>query len=187
MSKQIDGPKRLARKVIYENPWVNLYVDRVQLPDGRIINEQHMLDFDMDAVAVLITNQQGYVLMIQSYRYPTQTVEWEIPAGVVDEGESVLETAQREALEETGYEVTTPEPVYTYYPFVGMANKVYHITRCRVLEKVADFDHNEVRSLRWVSRAEIRQMISGGIIRDGFTLTALLLNDLDMVGQQPLL
>jgi len=30
-------------------------------------------------------------------------------------------------------------------------------------------------------------MISGGIIRDGFTLTALLLNDLDMVGQQPLL
>ena len=39
-------PKRLARTVIYENPWVNLYIDKVAFPGGRIVEEHHILEFD---------------------------------------------------------------------------------------------------------------------------------------------
>lgn len=35
-------PKRLDRTIIYENPWVNLYVDKVLFPDGRLIEKHHL-------------------------------------------------------------------------------------------------------------------------------------------------
>ena len=42
-------PQRLARTIIYENPWVNLYLDKVRFPDGRIIEKHHLLDFEKEA------------------------------------------------------------------------------------------------------------------------------------------
>ena len=60
--------------------------------------------------------------MIEAYRYTTDSIEWEIPAGGI---ESVLETARREVIEETGYEPTGLQMFYTFYPFIGMSNKVF--------------------------------------------------------------
>jgi hypothetical protein len=46
-------PERLARKVVYQSEWVNLYVDKVQFPSGRIIEHHHLLDFEYPAVTVI--------------------------------------------------------------------------------------------------------------------------------------
>ena len=168
-------PRRLSRTIIYENPWVNLYVDRVQFPDGRIIDKHHLLDFEKEAVAVLAENAKGQVLLVHVYRYTTDTIEWEIPAGAVEAGESILEAARREVLEESGYETDDHQLIYSYYPMNGISNKVSHIARCRALRKVMDFDRNEVREFKWVSRQEIERMIKARLVRDGFSLPALLL------------
>jgi ADP-ribose pyrophosphatase len=168
-------PKRLSRTVIYENPWVNLYVDRVQFPDGRIIEQHHLLDFEKEAVAVLVENAHGQILLVHVYRYTTDTIEWEIPAGVVESDESILEAARREVLEESGYDTTDHKLVYTYYPMNGISNKVFHIAHCRIRGKVSDFDRNEVKEVKWVSSQEIETLIRDRIVRDGFSLPALLL------------
>jgi ADP-ribose pyrophosphatase len=168
-------PKRLARTVIYENPWVNLYVDRVRFPDGRIIEKHHLLDFEKEAVAVLVENAEGQVLLVHVYRYTTDTIEWEIPAGVVETGEPILAAARREVQEESGYETAGHELIYTYYPMNGISNKVFHIARCRATRKSGDFDRNEVKEAKWVSRQEIEAMVRDRSIRDGFSLPALLL------------
>ncbi len=88
-------PKQLSRTVIYENPWVNLYADKVEFPGGRIIEKHHVLDFETEAVAVLVENDQDQLLFVHSYRYVTDSIEWEIPAGGIDEGESIFEGARR--------------------------------------------------------------------------------------------
>ncbi len=168
-------PKRLARSVIYENPWVNVYVDRVEFPDGRIIEQHHLLDFEKEAVGVLVENEQGQILLVHAYRYTTDTIEWEVPAGGVDAGETVLECARREVWEESGYETSAHELIYTFYPMNGISNKVFHVTRCRATSKTGDFDRNEVKEFKWVSRHEIREMINEQQLADGFSLTALLL------------
>jgi ADP-ribose pyrophosphatase len=168
-------PKRLSRTVIYENPWVNLYVDKVQLPDGRIIEKHHLLDFEKEAVAVLVENPQRQILLVHAYRYTTDTIEWEIPAGVVEDGESVLEAAEREVWEESGYETTRHELIYTYYPMNGISNQVFHIVRCQAAEKTGDFDRNEVKEFKWISRQEAQEMVKNKLVKDGFSLAALLL------------
>ena len=150
-------------------------MDRVQFPDGRIIDKHHLLDFEKEAVGVLAENAEGQVLLVHVYRYTTDTIEWEIPAGAVEEGESILEAAKREVLEESGYETDDHQLIYSYYPINGISNKVFHIAHCYALRKVADFDRNEVRDFRWVSRQEIERMIRDRLVRDGFTLPALLL------------
>ena len=169
-------PQRLSRTVIYENPWVNLYVDKVRFPDGRIIEEHHLLDFEKEAVAVLVENAEGQVLMVHVYRYTTDTIEWEIPAGTVEENESILEAARREVWEESGYESTDHELIYTYYPMNGIANKVFHIVTCRATDKTGRFDDNEVGAVRWFSVEEVKEMIKERSLIDGYSLSALLLH-----------
>ena len=168
-------PSRLARTVIYENPWVNVYVDKVQFPGGRIVQEHYLLDFEKEAVGVLVENDRDQILLVHAYRYTTDTIEWEVPAGALEAGEAVLVCAQREVWEESGYETTGHELIYTYYPMNGISNKVFHIARCRATVKTGDFDRNEVKEFKWVSRQEIREMINERQLADGFSLTALLL------------
>jgi ADP-ribose pyrophosphatase len=168
-------PKRLSRTIIYENPWVNLYVDRVQFPGGRIIEKHHVLEFEKEAVAVVVEDVQGRILLVHAYRYTTDTIEWEVPAGIIEPGESVLEAAAREVREESGYETEGHELIYTYYPINGISNKVFHVVRSRATGGTGVFDRNEVQEYRWVSREEIRAMIADRSLKDGYTLTSLLL------------
>jgi ADP-ribose pyrophosphatase len=168
-------PERLSRTTIYESEWVNLYVDQVRFPNGRIIERHHLLDFDHPAVIVFIEDEHDRVLFVRVCRYPTLRTDWEIPAGGMEASESILEAAQREVREETGYTCHDYQMVYTYYPMNGIANKLFHIVRCKATAQVADFDANEVSEIRWLEKAEIRQMLKEQSIVDGPTLTALLL------------
>jgi ADP-ribose pyrophosphatase len=168
-------PTRLSRTVIYESPWVNLYVDKVRLPGGRIVEKHHFLDFEKEAVAVLVQNAQGQILLVHAYRYITDTIEWEIPAGVLEDGESILGAARREVWEESGYETANHELIYTYYPMNGISNHVFHIVRSQATIKTGDFDRNEVKESKWVSRQEVQEMVKDKLVKDGFSLTALLL------------
>jgi ADP-ribose pyrophosphatase len=169
-------PQQLLRTVIYENPWVNLYVDAVRFPDGRVIDEHHVLDFEKESVAVVVENTDHDILFIQSYRYVTDSLEWEIPAGWIDAGESVLEAAMREVREETGYELLNSQLMYSYYPMNGIANKRFHVVQGLAGELQGTFDRNEVKEVRWVPRHEAQEMIRQQQIQDGYALTALLLH-----------
>ena len=168
-------PCRLSREVIYESSWMNLYADKVAFPQGRIIDRHYFLDFKKEAVAVLVENDDGQILMIEAYRYTTDTIEWEIPAGGIEKGESVLEAARREVIEETGYDPSNMEVIYTFHPSNGISNQVFHIAKCLATGLQGEFDGNEVRSVRWFTCDEVRQLIKKKKLMDGFSLTALLL------------
>jgi len=87
---------------VYQSPWVNLYVDRVRFPNGRVIEHYHLLDFEHSSVVAVVENDEGDVLFVRVCRYTTGSADWELPAGGVEANESVIEAVRREVVEETG-------------------------------------------------------------------------------------
>jgi ADP-ribose pyrophosphatase len=168
-------PERLSRTVVYENPWVNLYVDKVIFPDGRIIEKHHYLHYDRQSVGIVIENDKDEILLIQSYRYVTNSIGWEIPAGGIEEGETLEVAAKRETLEETGYTVTEPRLIYTFNPSNGMSDAVFNIVKCKAISRIDDFDKNEVKECRWIPISQIREMIGRNEVKCGPSLIGLLL------------
>ncbi len=168
-------PERLSRDVVYQSPWVNLYLDKVKFPNGYVIEKFHMLDFPRAAVTAIVENDSGEIIFARIPRYTTGTTEWELPAGGVEMGESEIDAAKREALEETGYTSSDHKLIYSYYPMNGSANKLFHVVHCKAVDHVQDFDENEVSETRWFAKNDIKRMIRDKAIVDGFTLTALLL------------
>jgi len=72
------------------------------------------------AVAVVAVNRDNEVLMIRQYRHPVRKFLWEIPAGLLDvAGESHLDAAKRELLEETFYEAKNWELLQTFHASPG--------------------------------------------------------------------
>ena len=167
-------PIRLDRETIYESAWVNLHRDKVAMPNGHIIEQYHLLDFGRGAVAVIVQSDEN-ILMERVARYPTQRVTWELPAGGVEEGESVLAAAAREVSKETGYTTYNHEHLYTYYPMNGIANLAVHIVRCEAGQRTGTVDKSETQDAQWFSAEALREMIRSREITDGLALTGLLL------------
>ena len=59
-----------------------------------------------DWINVIPLTGDGRVVLIEQYRHGTGEVSLEVPGGMVDEGESPRDAAERELLEETGYEAS---------------------------------------------------------------------------------
>lgn len=89
-------------------------VDKCELPNGKFLDAL-ILEFRAWANILALTRNQEVVL-IRQYRHGVQEVLWEIPGGVVEEGEDPLEGIKRELLEETGYTAARFIQVGKLYP-----------------------------------------------------------------------
>ncbi len=164
----------LGKRVIYHSPWVGLEQWAVRLPDGSLIPEHHVVVYPQPAVSVVPRDASGNVLLIEHYRFITDTLGWEVPAGGVAEGEDIAAAGARELLEETGYSAGRWRTLGQYHPSNGSSNQVAHVLVAEDVRQVAaPSDLNEVSGLRWFAPDEVRALLSRNAIRDGFSVTAL--------------
>ena len=94
--------KVLEPEYLIQRPWLTARRDKVELPDGGIIPEYYVLEYP-DWVNVIAITKVGDFVMEKQYRHAARRISYELPCGVMEEGETPLEAAQRELLEETGF------------------------------------------------------------------------------------
>ena len=98
------------------------------------------------AVIVPITEEEKFVMVVQSRPNTRPGVVIEFPAGMVDEGEDPIVSARRELLEETGYECDDIYLLEEHYQDQGCSEAVirmYVATGCRkVAEQKLDGDES---------------------------------------------
>ena len=96
-------PWKIKRsEYLVKRPWLTARRDVVELPDGREIPEYYVLEYP-DWVNVIAIDKAGRFIMEKQYRHGMQRMSYELPCGVMEKGETPLEAAKRELLEETGY------------------------------------------------------------------------------------
>ena len=94
--------KILHSKYLIKRPWLTARLDKLELPDGRIVPEYYVLEYP-DWVNVIAITKDGHFVMERQYRHALGCTCFELPCGVIEEGETPQEAAKRELEEETGY------------------------------------------------------------------------------------
>jgi ADP-ribose pyrophosphatase len=130
------------------------------------------------SVAILPILDDGRVCLIRSRRLTVNQTLIEVPAGTREPNESPLETARRELAEETGYRAAQFDELATYYPSPGIIDEQMSLFVARGLTPgpPAREPNEEIENLL-VTWNNALAMIDRGEIRDGKTLTAVLLWD----------
>ncbi|MFD8231116.1 NUDIX hydrolase [Streptomyces sp. NPDC059696] len=165
--------KTHGERQVYTNPWVNLCLVDVQQPDGRRW-EYHVVRLRHLAVAAVVNDRQE-VLMMWRHRFITDSWAWELPMGLVEEGETPEEAAAREVLEETGWRPGPIKPLIYAEPANGITDSQHHVFRIAgATYSGPPTEKNESDRIEWIPLSEVRGMIDRREIVSSGSLVGLL-------------
>lgn len=171
-------PNCINTERVFDGRIVKVDLDTVRAPDGSEMKLEMVRHRGASAIVPLLSDpgaEDPSVLLIHQYRYATNGTIWEIPAGVLDPGETPIDCARRELLEEVGAEAEQFEHLTTIYTTPGFTDEQIHIflaTGITVGETSHETDEFIEVEARPISR--ILKMIRDGEMVDSKSITALL-------------
>ena len=127
-------------------------------------------------VNVIALTPDHQLVMIEQYRHGSNTVELEIPGGIMDPGDlSPVATGCRELREETGFEGENPRIVGQVFPNPAIMSNVCYtvlVENCRPTSAV-EFDSAEDLITCQVPVEQVAQLVASGKIRHSLVVAAL--------------
>lgn len=170
-------------------PWVFVFIDdatesspgyvRIREGDGR-------------PGAAVLAMHADHIVLVKVYRRPLRRCMWELPRGFAEPGESSVEAAKRELMEETGLAVDEAglQPLGVVAPNSGILESEVALYLAHISQEEAGtpspLDQGEIGQARWVPSQTVLDMVNDGRIVDGITIAALaraLLKGLILVGK----
>ena len=94
--------KQISSQIVLDiPPWMKVHEDTIRLPSGRVIDDYYRIETP-DYVIMAVCDAEGRFLLERQYKHGVGSIILTSPSGGIDDGESPLEAAERELLEETG-------------------------------------------------------------------------------------
>ncbi|MFU0800416.1 MAG: NUDIX hydrolase [Xylanivirga thermophila] len=167
--------KIISKEKVYKGPIFDVYHDKVLLENGRTTYRDAVKHHPAAAIAAI--DDEGYILMVEQYRYPIGQKLLELPAGLVDPGEQPSDAAKRELWEETGYEAKSWRELGSFFSSPGGHDEKIFLYLATDIEKVSKqhLDKNEILTFRRVKFEDVLSMVRNGQILDGKTIIAVLI------------
>lgn len=166
----------ISSRVVYRGPVFYVTSDRVQEP-GSIVVRRDVVRHSGSIVIMAVddTRSEPRVLLARQYRHPANDCLWELPAGRIDGGESELEGAKRELIEETGYTAAHWRRALFFYSSPGFLDETMAVYLATGLKRgKAQPEEDEVIQKRMFPLSKLVRKIMSGAIRDGKTIAAVL-------------
>jgi len=165
--------RRLSSHEVYRTPWMSIREDDVQFPSG--LRGTFSVVDKADFVTVLPYADGGFWL-VQQYRYPVESREWEFPQGGWPAGHSgsTDELAAVELREETGFRAATLTHLGRLFAAYGYCSQSFDVYLAEGLTAgAAEREATEADMIcEWRSEAELRAMMRRGEFRDAHSLAA---------------
>lgn len=100
-----ESPDILKREVMAKGHWLELIKTHWKLEDGSIYHWEGVRRVGNRGCVMIIPRlkHSGNFILVEQFRPALGSKTLEFPAGLIDEGESAQQAAERELLEETGY------------------------------------------------------------------------------------
>lgn len=164
---------KVARsQVVYSGPVFKVRQDFIHLPNG---NQAQIDVIDhRSSVTILPLDAQGQVWFIRQYRHPIRRYLLELPAGVSEEGEQPLISAQRELREEIGMAAATITPLGSFFLAPGYATEYMTIFLAQDLSpSPLPGDEDEIIEIEKVTARQAIDLAVTGNLEDSKSLIAL--------------
>ena len=109
----------------FEGSQFSVRVERFRHADGEEVEREYVHRVD---AAAIVAHDDEHVWLVRQPREAIVQYTLELPAGKLDEeGESALQTAQRELAEEIGHSAEHWEEIECYHPSSGYSDELVHI------------------------------------------------------------
>jgi 8-oxo-dGTP pyrophosphatase MutT (NUDIX family) len=158
----------------YNNPWISITHREVTNPSGGqgIYGVVH---FKNVAIGIVPLDSEGYTWLVGQYRYTLEQYSWEIPEGGGPKGTSMLESAQRELLEETGITALRWTPLLEMHTSNSVTDEygVAYVAQELSFGASAPEETEELH-VRRLPFAEVVEMVLSGEITDSLSMIAIL-------------
>lgn len=165
--------KRISSETVYRGKILNLRVDSVELPNGKMTAREVVEH--AGAVAVVAQNGEGRLLMVRQFRYPVGKALLEIPAGKIEKGEDPLLCAARELTEETGYEAGEMKHLLSFFSTPGFSDEILHVYLAGdLIYRGENPDEDEFIQVEEVPVERAVEMIGSGEICDAKSIVGIL-------------
>lgn len=170
---KLTAERTLSTERIYEGRVVNLRVDTVELPEGRVTKRE--IVEHSESVAVVAVDSENRVLLVRQFRKPVTGMLLEIPAGMIELGETPDYCARRELQEETGYLAQKLERLTSFYSSPGFCTEFLHLFLATdLLLNPLRADSDESIELIRIPLDDIPRLIASGEIKDAKSIAGLL-------------
>lgn len=168
----------LSTTTKYSGSLITVREEEVRQDDGRVAKRE-IVDHKPAAVIIPYFEGSDEILFIEQYRDAVRDSLLELPAGMVGDDRNLEETAQRELLEETGFQAKHVQHLCTYFTSPQFTDEQHHLFLATQLVEVSGIqDVNEVSTTLRLRRTEALRMVRDGKVADGKTILGLLWSEL---------
>ena len=148
---------RSRRTVFASGPVREVAVEVVELPDGRTISDYHVVRLP-DYVLVYAVMADGTVPMLRQYKHGPRRVCLTFPGGAIDDGETPVDAARRELLEETGCAAANWERLGTFVNNANQGCNTVHLFRATGCTQVSAPNSGDLETMSLVLLDPSRQL-----------------------------
>ena len=155
--------KVVKTKQIVDNPYTQVFMQSIELPDGRLIEDWPIIQA-LDYVNGVVLNSDNEVMILEGYKHGLGRSSWQVVGGYLEPDEEPSAAVKRELLEETGYASGHWNHLGSYIVDANRRVGEGHFFLARNAIKVAEPSHDDLEyfDLRWIPLDTMKEALRDG-------------------------
>ena len=170
-------PRIRSRRTTAVSPWMKVIAREVEFAPAAPAQVYHAVG-QADYISIVALTPAGRIPIVRQYRPAIEDFSWELPAGLVDDGEDPAQGCRRELFEETGFPARVVHRLGETSPCTGRLSNRIHSFFVETGARAKGFEPEPGITLKLVKPAELARLIRNGQFMSQLHIGALLLAEL---------